>query len=125
MIGQIIEIYDDTREVDINTNGVKRYKWTSVMDDDFAKLIPTMWVDFIQVDGFITRINITLNPEDRLANLSQDQRKQLAIVMQSCMKIASEQMNKDGDYENRLETICEGADLLMKFVDSKTLRYLS
>jgi hypothetical protein len=124
MIGQIVEMFDDERRVIITD---KEYYWTSVMDDDFARIPPGIFVDFIQVDGYITRIEPTIDPENRLANLTGDQRKQLAIILQSSVKVVSDQVAYvgGGTVEGNLKVIKEEAYQLMLFIDSKTTRFLS
>ena len=126
MIGKIVEIFDDTHEVQIQVDEkINQYKWTPVMNEDFARLSPFMYVEFIAVDGFITRIEPTINPANRLSLLTQDQRKQLAIMLQSSCKVVSEQMvYSGGEIENRMEVIKDESYDLMKFIDSKTTQYL-
>ena len=126
MIGKIVEIFDDTHEVQIQVDDkINQYKWTPVMNEDFAKLSPFMYVEFIAVDGFITRIEPTINPANRLSLLTPDQRKQLAIMLQSSCKVVSEQMVYEGStIENRMEVLKDESYDLMKFIDSKTTQYL-
>jgi hypothetical protein len=127
MIGKIVEIFEETHEVQISDerNVINQYKWTPVMNEDFSRLSPFMWVEFIAVDGFITRIEASINPANRLATLTPDQRRQLAIILQSSMKVVSDQMvYSGGTIEDRMGVIKDEAYDLMLFIDSKTTKYL-
>ena len=130
MIGKIKELYDDSRKgvLTLPNNTDVQFAWTKVMDVDFKKVDVGWFIDVIVVDGFVTRVKPCIDPSKKLASLTPDQRKQLAIILQSSVKVVSEGVSFDSSPDNndlKLAEIERCSKRLMLFIDSETTGFLS